>query len=173
MTLGDAKPLVPAARVPLPACTSWSSRWHCCCLVDPSAADKAATRLWGGLPVDRSFQPWGNRKGDVAACWHISVSRRSWKDFRWYRSAVFVLTNQSKKILLGVGSAGLIAVLVGVVAGWEWALGAIVASGTGLGTWIGVRAGNKSARETDKYREEWLGKRRASGPDESQESTKE
>lgn len=84
------------------------------------------------------------------------------------RQQAHVLTNNNKKILLGSVCAVLITILISVVVGWEWALGAIMASGAGLGAWIGVLAGNKSARETDKYREEWLGKRNKPTPDETQ-----
>lgn len=45
--------------------------------------------------------------------------------------------------------------------GWQYS---IIGVRTGIRTWIGAHYGNKSARETDKYREEWLAKRAARGP---------
>lgn len=60
--------------------------------------------------------------------------------------------------MLATAAVVVVVVLVGIAFGWEWAIGAIVASGAGLGAWIGIQSGNKKARETDKYRDEWLGK---------------
>ncbi|MDJ0321987.1 hypothetical protein [Pseudarthrobacter sp. PS3-L1] len=64
-------------------------------------------------------------------------------------------------IALGV----VVAVIVGVVVGWEWVAGVLLGSGTGLGAWLGVRWGNKRAKEIEQYREQWLNRRaKRSGP---------
>jgi O-antigen/teichoic acid export membrane protein len=44
--------------------------------------------------------------------------------------------------------------------GWQYS---IIGVGTGFGAWIGAHYGNKSARETDRYREQWLAKRAGQG----------
>lgn len=47
-----------------------------------------------------------------------------------------------------------VVVTLGLLLGWEWGAGVLLGLGAGLGTWIGVRSGNKHAKETDEYREQ-------------------
>ena len=59
----------------------------------------------------------------------------------------------------------IIAVIIGIVVGvgvsiWQGSAYWLIGAGSGIGVWLGVRWGNKKAREVDAYREEWLGKRR-------------
>jgi uncharacterized membrane protein YfcA len=68
----------------------------------------------------------------------------------------------NRKVLLASLIGAAVVVAVGLLVGWEWGLGAMAGLGSGLGAWIGVRYGNKKAREVDQYREEWLGKRKKS-----------
>ena len=67
---------------------------------------------------------------------------------------------KNRKVLLASLIGAAVVVAVGLLVGWEWGLGAMAGLGSGLGAWIGVRYGNKKAREVDQYREEWLGKRK-------------
>lgn len=60
--------------------------------------------------------------------------------------------------------AGLLAVAAALLVGgflFGFDVGAVlIALGCGLGAFIGGQWGNKKARETDVYREQWLDKRR-------------
>lgn len=50
------------------------------------------------------------------------------------------------------------AFVVDRIFGWN-TIGIMAGSGAGLGAWLGIRAGNKRAKETDAYRAQWLSKR--------------
>lgn len=52
-----------------------------------------------------------------------------------------------------------IALLAGVIWGWEMSFAAVIVLGGALGVALGVSSGNKKAREVDEYREQWLSKK--------------
>lgn len=57
-------------------------------------------------------------------------------------------------------AAGIAAtVLIGLFFGWEKSLYAIVGVGVGLGAFVGISAGNRSAKKTDEYRENLIRKK--------------
>lgn len=64
-----------------------------------------------------------------------------------------------QKVLAASLIVAAVVVPLGLLLGWEWGAGVLIGLGAGLGTWIGVRSGNKRAKETDEYRERWLNKR--------------
>ncbi|GEM_PF-4693861 len=57
-----------------------------------------------------------------------------------------------------------VGVLVILVSWWLGNAYWLVGLGSGLGVWLGVRWGNKKAREVDEYRKEWLAKRSGTQP---------
>jgi hypothetical protein len=68
-------------------------------------------------------------------------------------------------VAIGIG----VAILVGVLFGWEYS---IIGLGAGLGPWIGVYFGNKKAREVDKYREELINGRKPKPKQDVPDTTK-
>lgn len=69
------------------------------------------------------------------------------------------MTKQKKALLSGLCAAVAALLVGGFIWGWDGGA-ALIAVGCGLGAFLGVQRGDKKARETDAYREEWLGKRK-------------
>ncbi|MDJ0356497.1 hypothetical protein [Paenarthrobacter sp. PH39-S1] len=65
------------------------------------------------------------------------------------------MSRRTKIVLFAV-----IVLVIGVAASMYCGRGyALAGVGSGIGSWLGVSAGNKEARETDAHRDEWLAKR--------------
>jgi uncharacterized membrane protein YfcA len=83
-----------------------------------------------------------------------------------YRQA---MTKQKKALLAGLCAAVAALLVGGFIFGWD-SSAALIAVGCGLGAYLGGQWGNKKAKQTDDYREEWLGKRKkAARPDQPKE----
>ena len=64
-----------------------------------------------------------------------------------------------RKVLVASLIVAAVVVTLGLLWGWEWGAGVLIGLGASLGTWLGVKSGNKRAKETDEYRKQWLNKR--------------
>ncbi len=72
------------------------------------------------------------------------------------------MTKRQKLTIYGIVLVVVFALLI-VLFGWGRAGLGLAGVGAGVGVWLGVRAGNENARETDKYRAEWIARRRGTG----------
>ncbi|NJC23329.1 hypothetical protein BJ994_002405 [Arthrobacter pigmenti] len=79
------------------------------------------------------------------------------------------MSRQKKALLAGLCAAVAALLIGGLLFGWD--SGALlIAGGCGLGAYLGGQWGNQKAKETDAYREEWLGKRKnAAQPNQPEE----
>lgn len=72
------------------------------------------------------------------------------------------MTKHKAALLAALAAAAAAFLFGGLIGGWDGGT-LLIAAGCGLGGFLGVHWGNRKARETDAYRQEWLGKRKKRG----------